>query len=131
MHHIIEISCQRAKFRLVFCSTDNEISFNISFWKAKFRATVYVGNEISWNISFVGVEIKLNVLRRTNCMRSRTKETRRFPFIPLAVSDWLIRKHHPIKDKQTARQLQAVTQKNRLRILGALNAGFFFLSLAV
>ena len=64
--HIIEILCQRAKFRLAFCSTDNEISFG----KAKFRATVYLGSEISWNISFVGVEIKLNVLRRTIFKRS-------------------------------------------------------------
>ena len=68
--HIIEISCQRAKFRLVFCSTDNEISLKISFGKAKFCATVYLGREISWNISFVGVEIKLNVLRRTIFRRS-------------------------------------------------------------
>ena len=36
----------------------------------------------------------------TNCMRSRTEETRRFPFIPLSVSDWLIRKHHPIKESK-------------------------------
>ena len=35
-------------------------------------------------------------------MKSRTEETRRFPFIPLSVSDWLIRKHHPIGDEQTA-----------------------------
>ena len=68
--HIIEISCQRAKFRLAFCSMDNEISLKISFGKAKFRATVYLGSEISWNISFVGVEIKLNVLRRTIFKRS-------------------------------------------------------------
>ena len=37
---------------------------------AKFRATFYLGSEISWNISFVGVEIKLNVLRRTIFQRS-------------------------------------------------------------
>ena len=42
-------------------------------------------------------------------MRSPTEEARRFPFIPLSVSDWLIRKHHPIRDEQMARQLQAVT----------------------
>ena len=47
-----------------------EISLKISFGKAKFRATVYLGSEISWNISFVGVEIKLNVLRRTIFKRS-------------------------------------------------------------
>jgi len=47
----------------------------------------------------------------TNCLQSCTEETRRFPFIPLSVSDWLIRKHHPIRDEQTARQLQAVTPK--------------------
>ena len=35
-------------------------------------------------------------------MKSRTEETRRFPFIPLSVSDWLIRKHHPIRDQETA-----------------------------
>ena len=68
--HIIEISCQRAKFRLAFCSTDNEISLKISFGKAKFRATVHLGSDISWNISFVGVEIELNVLRRTIFKRS-------------------------------------------------------------
>ena len=68
--HIIEISCQCAKFRLAFYSTENEISLKISFGKAKFRATVYLGSEISWNISFVGVEIKLNVLCRTIFKRS-------------------------------------------------------------
>ena len=67
--HIIEILGQRAKFRLAFCSSDNEISLKISFGKAKFHATVYLGSEI-WNISFVGVEIKLNVLRRTIFKRS-------------------------------------------------------------
>ena len=36
-----------------------------------------------------------------NCMQLRSVETRRFPFIPLSVSDWLIRKHHPIRDDQT------------------------------
>ena len=40
-----------------------------------------------------------------NCMQSRSTETRRFPFIPLSISDWLIRKHHPIRDEQTAWQL--------------------------
>ena len=39
-------------------------------FRLKFRATVYLGSEISWNISFVGVEIKLNVLRRTIFKRS-------------------------------------------------------------
>ena len=151
--HIIEISCQRAKFRLAFCSMDNKISLKISFGKVKFRATVYLGSEISWNISFVGVEIKLNVLRRTifkyththwilkrflsiskqaaftvtNCMRSRTEETRRFPFIPLSFSDWLIRKHHPIKDEQTARQLQAVTPKIGYESLELLTPDFFYI----
>ena len=67
--HIIEISCKRAKFCMPFCSTENEISLKISFGyiskisheisfrKAKFRAT----SEISWNMSSVGVEIKLNL----------------------------------------------------------------------
>ena len=64
---------------MAFCSMDNEISLWVSeilhdilFGKAKFRATVHLGeqnfvhhfaseSEISWNISFIGVEIKLNV----------------------------------------------------------------------
>ena len=36
----------------------------------KFRLKFRLGSEISWNISFVGVEIKLNVLRRTIFKRS-------------------------------------------------------------
>ena len=42
-----------------------KILLQISVGKAKFHARVYLGSEIVWNISFVGVEIKLNVLRRT------------------------------------------------------------------
>ena len=34
-------------------------------------------------------------------MKSRQAETQRFPLIPLSVSDWLIRKHHPIREEQT------------------------------
>ena len=36
---------------------------------------------------------------------------RDFPLLPLSVSDWLIRKHHPIREEQTAWQLQAGTPK--------------------
>ena len=42
---------------------------------------------------------------------SRQAETQRFPLISLSVSDWLIRKHHPIREEQTAWQLQADTPK--------------------
>ena len=58
-------------------------------------------------------------------MRSRTEETRRFPFIPLSISDWLIRKHHPIKDEQTARQLQAVTPRIGYESLELRTPDFF------
>ena len=44
-------------------------------------------------------------------MKSRQAETQRFPLISLSVSDWLIRKHHPIREEQTAWQLQAGTPK--------------------
>ena len=60
-------------------------------------------------------------------MRSRTEETRRFPFIPLSVSDWLIRKHHPIKDEQTARQLQAVTPRIGYESLELWTPDFFYI----
>ena len=56
--HIIEISCQRAKFRMAFCSTDNEISLKISFGKAKFRATVYLGSEISFTNASGGAKFR-------------------------------------------------------------------------
>ena len=44
-------------------------------------------------------------------MKSTQAETQRFPLISLSVSDWLIRKHHPIREEQTAWQLQADTPK--------------------
>ena len=50
---------------------------------------------VSWHHNYVYQHL-------ANCMKSRTEETRRFPFIPLSVSDWLIRKDHPIRDEQTA-----------------------------
>ena len=60
-------------------------------------------------------------------MRSCTEETRRFPFIPLSVSDWLIRKHHPIRDEQTARKLQAVTPKIGYESLELWTPDFFYI----
>ena len=39
---------------------------------------------VSWHHSFFYQHL-------ANCMQSRSEETQRFPFIPLSVSDWLIR----------------------------------------
>ena len=65
---------KKANFRRYFDAPIVHISLkfraNVRNFPLKFRATVYLGSEISWNISFVGVEIKLNVLRRTIFKRS-------------------------------------------------------------
>ena len=55
---------------LKFCSNVPNFTWHFVLRTTKFCATVYLGSEIPWNISFVGVEIKLNVLRRTIFKRS-------------------------------------------------------------
>ena len=54
-----------------------------------------------------GNEVSANIFMKS----SRQAETQRFPLISLSVSDWLIRKHHPIREEQTVWQLQAGTPK--------------------
>ena len=66
-----------------------------------------------WLSNFSGFEIN-TVLRKSGSevfMKSRQAETQRFPLISLSVSHWLIRKHHPIREEQTAWKLQAGTPK--------------------
>ena len=74
---------------------------------------------VSWHHSFFYQHL-------ANCMQSRSEETQRFPFIPLSVSDWLIR------TSSNQRRPNGVTAaswrtENLLRILGASNAGFFYI----
>jgi len=87
--HFRESSCNIFGFRVTFCMAEWNCGSNIVYYLSLRFWTLFHGTIIVYQ-------------HLANCMKSRTEETRRFPFMPLSVSDWLIRKHHPITDEQTA-----------------------------
>ena len=92
--------CRRAKFRIAFPRKflryfpfSCDILYGWVKLRIKYRLLFVpkILDFVSWHHSYFYQHL-------ANCMQSRSAETRRFPFIPLSISDWLIKKHHPIRE---------------------------------